>query len=256
MRPITETYEGLQNSVENDDARAAWKYSDNLAHNLTQRYHELKSDPRYTNDFKAEEAWKAFDKASVKISAEKEKARSLLQKEAAYNEEMSIPRPRGESLKATSTERLLGAQNHAAKVVRMAERLEQRAAKGGSPIGRPSLPSVLKDEYARGINTGGVEGAVACRGTLMAAQELGVDADSFLNDLREDKHLESLDKARRLTTMSQAISKQVPEPPFPRPGSRARGSNNRNVLLRPRDQQVSLSPSGALGSGKRRRPWK
>jgi len=78
----------------------------------------------------------------------------------------------------------------------------------------------------------------------------------LLDDLRKPEHLESLDKARRYTQMAQSISKQVPEPPFPRPGSRARGSNNRNVLLRPRDQQVSLAPSGVLGSGKRRRPWK
>src|SRR5215212_7295154 len=207
MRPITESYEQLQNSVEDNETRASWKYADARSRDLVESYRALKDDPRYTPDHKAELSWAAYEKTGPQIKASKEKARGLLEKEAAYNEEMSIPRPRGESLKVTSTERLLAAQNHAAKVVRMAERLEQRAAKGGSPIGRPSLPSVLKDEYARGIATGGVEGAVACRGTLMAAQELGVDADSFLNDLRKPEHMESLDKARRYEQMAQSISK-------------------------------------------------
>jgi len=107
MRPITESYEQLQNSVENNDARAAWKYADARSRDLVESYRALKDDPRYTPEHKAEQAWAAYEKTGHQIKTSKEKARELLEKEATYNEEMSIPRPRGESLKVGSAERLL-----------------------------------------------------------------------------------------------------------------------------------------------------
>jgi len=254
-----ESYESMQESVPNAEARAAWKLSDARAHQLSQLYRELREDNRYTSDYKAEQAWSAYERALPQITEGKEQARTLLEKEAAHHEEISVPRPEGEMLRIGSAERLLAAQNQAARVVRMADRLERRS--DGNPIGKPSLSGLLADEYARGLKTGGVEGATACKGTLMAAEELGVDPDSFLDGLREDKHRESLDKARRYSQMAQSISKSVPEPPFPKPGATTTrgsiGSARKGVFQNPHGRQEASTNYDGGPFGPRRKPaWR
>src|SRR5215213_584286 len=150
------SYGDLQEAAPNE-VRASWKAADARSRDLVQTYHSLKNDPKFTDEYKSEQAWSAYQNALPRITKERERARELLEKEVAYNQEQSIPRPKGERLVDLSNERLLASQNHAAKVVRMVERAEKRAAKSGSPIGQPSLPNLLKDEYAKGLRVGGVE---------------------------------------------------------------------------------------------------
>jgi len=252
------SYGDLQESAPNE-VRAAWKGADARSRDLIETYHALQNDPKYTDAYKSEQAWSHYEKALPRITKDREKARELLAKEAAYHEERGIPRPKGEMLQVGTTERLLAAQNQAARVVRMVERQEKRSASSGSPIGKPSLPTLLKDEFARGIKAGGVEGATTCKGVLMAAEELGVDADSFLDPLRTPEHMESLDKARRFEQMAQHISTQVPEPPFPRPGSgqnTSQGSKNRNVFLRDSGQATPIRKAGGAFGARRKPSWK
>jgi hypothetical protein len=112
------------------------------------------------------------------------------------------------------------------------------------------------------MEVGGIEGGCICRGVLSAARELGVDTDTVVNEFRKDRHHESLQRAEHSARLAGLIStKSVPEPPFAKPGAVSRGSASsssarRGVFQNPHNQQASLSPSGVLGSGKRRRPWK
>jgi hypothetical protein len=62
--------------------------------------------------------WAAYDKQSVHIQAAAIKARELLEKEAKGHEMMSVPRPKGENIFGLSTEKLIAAQNEAARIVR------------------------------------------------------------------------------------------------------------------------------------------
>jgi hypothetical protein len=255
----SESYEQIQEAVPNAEARAAWKMADARTHQLSQLYRSLKDDVRYTSTYKSEQAWEAYERALPHISEGKEKARSLLAKEAEHHEKMSIPRPKGEMLRIGSAERLLAAQNQAARVVRMADRLEKRSE--GSPIGKPSLSQLLGDEYARGIKVGGVEGATSCKGVLMAAEELGVDPDSFLDGLRDDTHRAYQDKARRYSQMAQSIAKGVPEPPFPKPGvtttrGSIAGSRSKGVFQQPHGEQASTRFDGGPFGVRRKPAWK
>jgi hypothetical protein len=65
-----------------------------------------------------------------------------------------------------------------------------------SPIRGINHARTLKDEYQRGIEVGGVEGVAISKGTLMAADELGIAPEEFLNDLRTPEQLAELDKAQ------------------------------------------------------------
>jgi len=175
--PIRESYEQLRDSVENTEARAAWLDHDRRLQLLRQTYNSLKDDPRYTEEHKANQMWETYQQQSAHIQAAGEKARELLEKEARGYEMIALPHPKGENLHSISTERLIAAQNEASRISRKLERLEK--AKGPKNL-KPPTAQILKDEYARGMEVGGVEGSAICKGVLMAADELGISEEQFL----------------------------------------------------------------------------
>jgi hypothetical protein len=209
-----ESYEQLRESVPNSEARAAWLDCDRRRANLAGTYRSLKDDPRYTEEHKASKMQEAYEKESTRIQAAGERARDLLEKDAEGREAMAMPRPKGENVTNLSVERLLASQNEAARIVRKTQRLQ--SAPG--PF-KQSTADVLKEEYARGMSVGGAEGVSVCKGTLMAAGELGISEDEFLNSLRTPEQLEELDKARRYRRMAGSIGKSIPKPPLAHPAT-------------------------------------
>jgi len=72
------TYEQLRDSA-TGEAGATWKAADREEHNLRSLYRELKEDPRYTNEHKAEKAWDhghPIKAAKEKIKEEREENRA------------------------------------------------------------------------------------------------------------------------------------------------------------------------------------
>ena len=208
----SESYEQLRESVPNNEARAAWLDHDRRQAYLAETYRSLKNDPRYTVEHKASEMWAAYERESRRIQAAGEKARELLERDAKGRETMAMPRPKGENITNLSTERLLAAQNEAARIIRKTQRLQNVPG----PF-KQNTADVLREEYAHGMAASGVEGVAICKGALMAAGELGISEDEFLNGLRTPEQLEELDKARRFRRMAQSIGKSIPEPPLTHP---------------------------------------
>jgi hypothetical protein len=234
---MSDTYEQLRNSVENSEARAAWMDHDRRQHRLTQTYRSLKDDPRYSGSHKAEQMWAAYEREGEHIQAAGEKARELLERDARGHEMRAMPRPKGENVTNLSAERLSLAQAEAARIVRKTQRLQNASYAG--PFNQ-STADVLREEYARGIESGGVEGVAICKGTLMAADELGISEEEFLDSLRTSEQLEALDKARRARMMAQSISKRIPTPPLRRPVDSTPGPGR---LFIPRGrQQHTVNP--------------
>jgi hypothetical protein len=244
--PLRETYESLRDSVENTEARAAWLDADRRKANLSETYRTLKDDPRYTEEHKASQMWERYEKESEHIQAAGQKARDLLEKEAKGHEMMALPHPKGENLHGVSTERLIAAQNEASRIARKLDRLENMS---GPKSFKPAPSQVLKDEYAKGIEVGGVEGAARCKGVLMAADELGIPEEAFLDDLRTPEQHKRLDKARRALFMAQHIGSHIPEPPLRRrPGASqgmgTYGAGNKLILPKSRTKPTAKSPPG------------
>ena len=71
---MNETYEQLRDSA-TGEAGEAWKVADREESNLRALYRELKEDPRYTDEHKAQTAWSGFERAKEQIVANKAKAR-------------------------------------------------------------------------------------------------------------------------------------------------------------------------------------
>jgi hypothetical protein len=241
-------YEELRDSA-TGEAGAAWKAADLEEGNLRALYQELKKDPRFSDEHKAEQAWAKYEATREKIASGKAKAKELLERQARTGERFSIPMPQGELPTTTDTTKLVASQNEASRVVRKLDRIDN--GKGG-PL-KPDRTEILRQEYAKGLEIGGIQGGAICRGVLAAADELGVDADSVVDPFREERHRESLERAQHASRLMDLISSNVPEPPFARPGQRRRGSEPRrrnNALLIPKE--APLLSSGAT----RRRPWK
>ena len=244
---MTETYEQLRDAA-SGDAGAAWQSADRQESNLRALYHSLKEDPRYTEEHKAQKAWESYEIAREKIVSGRQKARESLKKQAQTAEKLSIPLPDGEALITTDTSKLLAAQNEAARIIRKLE----RAGQSGGPL-RPNRAEALKEEYRRGLEIGGMQGGVICRGVLSAADEWGVDTDAVVDGFRKQRHHDSLERARHTERVVDLIGTRINvEPPFPRPGTRAplaqRGSPR--VLLVPRTLQ-GASPQPAHGGTKK-----
>jgi hypothetical protein len=247
---MTETYEQLRDSA-TGEAGAAWKAADRGEANLRTLYRDLKEDPRYTNEHKAEQAWQRYEAAKEKIIADKEKAREGLQKQVRSGERFSIPMPEGEHLITTDTAELLASQNEASRLVRKLDRL---ADAGAGPFKR-NPNEVLKQEYERGLQIGGVQGGAICRGVLEAADELGLDKDEVVDGFRRQSHRNALEDAQRAALLSQHIGKQVPEPPFPNPRLQRVKATSR-VGTFGGGQKAFLGRREATSTKRTRPPWK
>jgi hypothetical protein len=248
---MTETYEQLRDSATGEGADA-WRAADREESNLRSLYRELKEDPRYTDDHKAEKAWRRYEASKEKIETGKVEARELLAKQARSAQRFSVPMPDGESLITGDTQKVLASQNEASRIIRKLDRL-QASSKG--PF-KPDRMELLRAEYQHGLETGGVAGAAICRGVLDAADELGVDTNAVVNGFRKQRHHESLERAQHAARLTQLIGGKVPEPPFSRPGAaRGRGSEPRQsgTLLLPGRETLT---SGSASRSRRRPPWR
>jgi hypothetical protein len=251
---MTETYEQLRDGL-SGEAGQAWRQADMEESNLRALYRSLEEDPRYTTEHKAEKAWESYEAAREKIVAGREKARESLRKQAQTGERLSIPLPDGEHLITTDTAKLLASQNEATRIIRKLERSSAPAQAG--PF-RPNRAEALKEEYSRGLEIGGMQGGVICRGVLMAADELGVDTNAVVDEFRKPRHREILEKAGHAERVADLIGTRLKvEPPFPRPGSRAAARVGAPVrLLVPRSAplpgQQAVREPGHGGRGLRK----
>jgi hypothetical protein len=188
---MTETYEQLRDSA-TGEAGAAWKGADREESSLRALHRELKEDPRYTNEHKAEQAWQRYEVTKERIVEGKAKARKLLEKRARSGERFSIPMPEGESPITGDTQKLLASQNEASRIVRKLDRLDKNA-KG--PF-KPYRGELLKTEYKRSLDAGGVQEGAICRGVLSVCDELGIDKHGVVDGFRKERHHESLESAQ------------------------------------------------------------
>ena len=216
---MTETYEQLRDSA-TGEAGVAWKAADHEESNLRTLYRDLKEDPRYTDSHKAETAWQRYEAAKEKIADGKAKARELLEKQAHAAERSSVPFPGGEGIITSDTQKLLASQNVASRIIRKLDRLD---TSNEGPF-TPERTEVLRQEYERGMETGGVQGGAICRDVLSACDELGIEVNAVVDSFRKERHHEALQRAQQAARLAQYIGKRVPEPPFRKPGSAQRVS--------------------------------
>jgi hypothetical protein len=230
---VQPSYEEVRDSAPTE-ARTLWQAADKEEENLRTLYGQLKDDPRYTEEHKSAQAWEKYEAKKQGIIEGKEKARETLSNNARAYQRMSLPFPPEEGPVTKDNEKLLLSQNEASRIVRKLERISN--TKG--PF-KQNPTKVLKEEYERGLEVGGVQGGSICRGVLTACDEFGVDVDSVVDDFRKERHRELLEDSQRAELLTNHIGKRVPEPPFKPPAGTTRSLTALGV--------------GASGPGGRRR---
>jgi hypothetical protein len=249
---MTKTYEQVRDSA-TGEAGAAWKSADRETARLTELYHKLKNDPRYTEQHKVQKAWQTYETKKDKIVGDRAKAKEHLHKQASTSTRLSIPFPEGEGPIIVDTSKLLASQNEANRVVRKLDRLDKNR-KG--PF-TPDRAEILRQEYQRGLDTGGMQDGAICRGVLSACDELGIDVDVVVDSFRTERHRENLERAQHASRLTQLIGKQVSEPPFPNPSapgrSRVPGKRSKALLV---DRGRQVRAPGRRSSGAKRSPKK
>ena len=114
----------------------------------------------------------------------------------------------------------------------------------------------LREEYDRAMQLGGLEGKVLAHATLQAADAMGVDYDSVVDEFRNDRQRRYVQEALQLQSMSGSIpsGRDLAKNPYDdnRRGGKKRigtyGSANKALMTGGRAQLFQKKS--------RRRPWK
>jgi hypothetical protein len=267
-RPATSEAEGAQDSVggfagaaykpsyealQNDATGAGvdeWKQADRARAALGETYLKLAADERYAPEFKAEQAWAAYEQTKAKVDKLAPEAREKMLKSASSLERLSIPTPDGESLTTQSTDKLLLTAHERSRIESLIERRTNAAA---GPI-KPNPAEILQAEYERGLEQGGPGGGATVRAVMDLVRDWGLDTDAVVDAHRKPSHRKAMQNAQEARMRADLIAARVPEPPAPL-RKRPRGSSNR--ASRP---QAMLVPKGddkpiVHGTRKKRRPW-
>jgi len=250
----TGTYEQIRDHtpVVPSGIREEWIRADQKARRLREDYERIQEEGDLTPEAKARRAQEIYERSREPIEAARKGVRESLLKSAKSAEYFSFPRPKDESLTTSDPTKLLLDQNEAARIVRT---IERRKAQGG-PF-KQDTGEFLREEYRRGLEIGGPEGGAVCRGVLRAARELGA-GDEWVDALRQDRHRESFDRARRLEHYSMIVPSEAPKPP--KSLAKAAKGDRTRADLKPMFRPVGgppmaagQQPHGGRGSAKRKK---
>jgi hypothetical protein len=249
-----------QSDIIPEATRRLWKEADGKEKLLRHEYDRIAQDQDLNDEARVRLATEAREKWRGSIERKKREAIEALKRDAKTATQWSIPRPQGEGLTSNDPLKISLAQSEGDKLVRQIDR--QRSQPG--PF-RHDTGELLASEYKRGLEEGGAGGAAICQGVLRASRELGLDEDSWLNKVREQKHHESLDRARRLEHYSELIGTEVPRLPreLEKQANRARVQTNmrRQPVFMPQQTEeaplVAESPSHSGARKAKRKPsWR
>src|SRR5829696_5751676 len=231
-------------------------------HDLIRQYESLDSDERYTDEHRASRAWQAYDESKPLIEQKAKSAREKLLKSADEYELSSIPFPGGQSLRTNSVELLSLTQGERARIV---ERLgyeppniaRMKAAGKNVPASAEARPAnVLREEYARGLDIGGVQGGAICRAVISLAEDRGMSVDDIVDEHRRDWQRQRLQSAQDARIQARSVYSRVPLPSYKRPGGakspeEARAGKRRTPFGMPKKASSAIQKKG------RRKPnWK
>jgi hypothetical protein len=256
-------YEDLREGATGPGA-AEWKQADKARAGLTEFYNQLREDPRITDLARSEQAWARYEKVKAEVERLAPEAREKMTRSAESLEGLSIPVPEKEPLLTTDTQKLNLTQGEASRIYRKLDRA------GGAVKGTPFAPdraSILKQEYAEGLATGGPKGGAVVRAVVEIARDMGLDIHQLVDEHRKEYHHGALQDAQQAMMRSQSVGRSVSKPPFPPPemlqqDPKGIGTYRSPAMLAQRSPSPRPGPSSSPGSlrklfkGGRRPRWK
>jgi hypothetical protein len=220
--PLKQSYESVQESARGAGVEE-WKRADKLRADLSATYQALREDARYTEEHKAETAWKRYEETKAEVEQLAPEAREKMLRSAEGLERMSIPTPEGEGLITKDTNKLLLTAHERSRI----EGLLSRAKEIGGSSGFAQKPhAILSREYERGLNEGGPGGGATVRAVYGLARDWGLDINAIVDAHRKAHHRGALEDAEAARMRAEMIGRHVSEPPFKRGGGNSPRRNH------------------------------
>jgi hypothetical protein len=265
---IRPSYEELRDKVQNSAVREMWRAGDAdaaLARTEMQRVHE---DETLSEEGKKRAAQRIIDLYAGKAQQHYADAREKAARSVDNAYDFSVPMPDGGALatsRAKDSSELLAIQGETARMVQkitgkslqaMTKEASQNPRDEGIRQAAGKRAQALREEYDRAMQLGGLEGKVLAHATLRAAEAMGVDYDSVVDEFRNDRQRRYVQEALQLQSMSGSIpsGRDLAKNPYDdnRRGGKKRigtyGSANKALMTGGRPQLFQKK--------NRRRPWK
>ncbi len=159
----------------------------------------------------------SIDHSALEAQEHYGKARKAAEKGAQSAYSFSVPMPDGGALATSSAKdssEIVAVQTEAERIVqKVSGKSLQQVTKEVSKNPRDkgirgaasSQVDALKEEYQRAMELGGLEGKVLAHATLRAASSLGVEADSVVDDFRNDRQRRYVEEANQLESSRHSI---------------------------------------------------
>jgi len=237
-----------------------------IRRDLLRQYESLDGEEKYTDEHKAEQAWAAYDKAKPLIEEKAKSARERLLESAQHLEHQSIPFPGGQSLRTDDVHLLTLTQGERARIV---QRLSyeppnvarMRAAGKNVPTSSEDKPrDVLRDEFSRALDIGGVQGGAICRAVISLAEDRGMSVDDIVDSHRRDWQRDYLQKAGEARIQARSLYSKVPLPSSKRPGGAQNleeaAAGKRRTPFGTTKKSSSAGFESSFASKRKRPPWK
>ena len=264
---IRPSYEELRDKVPNSAVREIWRAGDAYAaraRDELQRVH----DETLTEEGKKQAAQRIIDRYARQAQRHYADAREKAARSVNNAYDFSVPMPDGGTLatsRAKDSSEIVAIQGEAERIVQkvtgkslqaMTKEVSQNPRDEGIREAAGKRAQALREEYHRAMQLGGLEGKVLAHATLRAAEAMGVDYDSVVDEFRNDRQRRYVQEALQLQSISGSIpsGRNLAQNPYDanrRAGKKrvgTYGSANKALVQGGRPQLFQKKS--------RRRPWK
>jgi hypothetical protein len=265
---IRPSYEELRDKVPNSAASAMWRAGDADAARAREEMQRVHDDETLTEEGKKQAAQRIIDRYARRAQQHYAEAREKAARSVDNAYDFSVPMPDGGALatsRAKDSSEIVAIQGEAERIVQKVtgkslQAMTKEASKNPNDRGIREAAGrraeALKEEYAKAIAIGGLEGKVLAHATLRAAESMGVDYDSVVDEFRNDRQRRYVEEALQLQAFSGSIpsGRNLAQNPYDsnRRGGKKRvgtyGSANKALVQGGRPQLFQKKS--------RRRPWK
>ena len=265
---VRPSYEEIRDSIPNSGVREMWRAGDADAARARTEMQRVHEDESLSEEGKKQAAQRIIDRYAGKAQQHYADAREKAARSVDNAYDFSVPMPDGGALatsRAKDSSELLAIQGEAARIVQkvtgkslqaMTKEVSQNPRDEGIREAAGKRAQALREEYDRAMQLGGLEGKVLAHATLRAAEAMGVDYDSVVDEFRNDRQRRYVEEALQLQAFSGSIpsGRNLAQNPYDdnRRGAKKRvgtyGSANKALTTGGRPQLFQKKS--------RRRPWK
>ena len=265
---VRPSYEELRDRIPDSAVREMWRAGDADAARARTEMQKVHEDETLSEEGKKLAAQRIIDRYAGKAQQHYADAREKAARSVDNAYDFSVPMPDGGALatsRAKDSSEIVAIQGEAERIVQkvtgkslqaMSKEVSQNPRDKGIREAASRRAEALKEEYAKAIALGGLEGKVLAHATLRAAEAMGVDYDSVVDEFRNDRQRRYVQEALQLQSMSGSIPSGRDLAQNPYDGNRRGGKKRVGTYGSANKALVQGGRPQLFQKKSRRRPWK